>query len=358
MQKDFMVDTWGDVKKITVGKKVFLFGAGYWGQKIWENIDNYASSWDVAGFLDNDISKQNQKIGRLTVFSPAILNDYTLDEVVVLICCMTTAEISRQLYSMGVKNYYSVHHLSLPSELRTTCQQDNIDNQDVEWLLNRVEDERSREVVRSIVEKRKTGFFDYTDLRENGSEYFIDDFFDKENQEVFVDGGAYDGDTIEEFIEWTKNNYKKIYSFEPQKDKAEIIRNKLWRYDGKVELFEKGLYDSATEIAFCDGNEVLSGKIGEEGASSKVHTIDIDSVVYEKVTFIKMDIEGAELKALEGAIQTIQKNKPKLAICIYHKPEDMWQIPRYIDSLVPEYKFYIRHFGMRYAGTILYCSFK
>lgn len=358
MQKDFISDTWDDVKKCAVGKKIFLFGAGSWGWKVWRQINNYASSWNVVGFLDNDAEKQGQKMKGLTIFSPSILKEYSLDEIMVLICGLTTAEISKQLYAMGVTNYYSVYHLDMPVELRTSCRQDNIDSNDIEWLINRVEDERSKEVVKSIVEKRRTGFFDYTDLQEKGSEYFIDEFFQKEDMEIFVDGGGYDGDTIEEFIEWTKNQYEKIYTFEPQKDKAEIIRNKLWRYEGKVELFEKGLYDSITELSFCDGNEVLSGKIGDDGANSKIHTIDIDSAINGKVTFIKMDIEGAELNALKGAEQTIIRNKPKLAICIYHKPEDMWQIPQYIDSLVPEYKFYIRHFGMRYAGTILYCSVK
>ena len=356
MQKDFMLDTWEDVKKRVGGKKVFLFGAGYIGHCVWKNICDYNSPWNIIGFLDNDLSKQNKKFEGLNVFSPNILNDYTSDEVLVLICCLCTAQISKQLYKMGIRNYYSVYHLDMPEELRTTCVQTDIDVQDIEWLVNRVEDDQSRELVKRIVDKRKVGFFDYTDLRENGSEYFIDDFFNKENDEVFVDGGGYDGDTIEEFIEWTKNRYKKIYSFEPQKDKAELIRNKLWRYDGKVELFEKGLYDYATELSFCDGNKVLSGKIGEEGATSKIQTIDIDSAIKERVTFIKMDIEGAELNALMGAKETILKYRPKLAICLYHKPMDMWQIPRYIDSLVPEYKFHIRHFGVRYAGTILYCN--
>ena len=357
MHKDFMLDTWEDVKKCAVGKKVFLFGAGYWGEIVWKQMDNYASSWDVVGFLDNNVERQGQEIRGLTVFSPDILNKYDLSQVMVFICCLTTADISRQLYAIGVENYYAFYQLDFPPELRVSCRQENIDVNDIEWLLSRVEDKESGKIVKAVVEKRQLGFFDYTDLQGKGSEYFIDDFFDKDEAEVFIDGGGYDGDTIEEFVEWTQGKYKKIYSFEPQKDKAEIIRNKLWRYGDKVELFEKGLYECATELSFCNGNQILSGKV-EEGADSKIQTIDIDSVINEKVTFIKMDIEGAELKALQGAAQIIRRDRPKLAICIYHKPEDMWQIPRFIDSLVPEYKFYIRHFGMRYAGTILYCSVK
>lgn len=359
MQKDFMCDTWEDVKRCAGGKKIFLFGAGSMGQAAWKMMDRYATSWEVVGFIDNSAAKQGQKMQGLTVFPPEILKKYHADDVMVIICCMATAEISKQIYMLGIGNYYSLYHLDFPQELRCTCYQENIDSGDLEWLLNRVEDGHSREVVNGIVEKRKTGFFDYTDLKESGSEYFIDDFFDRAEDEVFIDGGGYDGDTIEEFIEWTNNKYKKIYSFEPQRDKAAIIRNKLWRYGDKVEFFERGLYSSETELSFCDGSEVLSGMIVEQGGDSKIRTIDIDSAVKdERVTFIKMDIEGAELEALKGAAETIRKNKPKLAICIYHKVDDMWQIPRYIDSLVPEYKFRIKHFGMRYAGTILYCSMK
>lgn len=356
MQKDFRADTWNDVKECAKDKNIFLFGAGYWGKKIWKEIDRYASRWEIKGFLDNDPNKQGKMINGLEVFPPSILNDYDPNGFLVLICCATTAQISKQLMRMGVKNYFSSFHLDLPNELRTTCYQANINRADIEWLLKRVEDDRSRELVSKIVEKRKTGFFDYTDIKESGSEYFIDDFFTKEDDEFFVDGGGYDGDTIEEFIEWTKGKYKGLYSFEPQKDKADMIREKLWKYGGKVKLFEKGLYDCCTELDFCDGDEVLSGRIEEGSTSRKIQTVDLDSIIAEKVTFIKMDIEGSELKALKGASQIIRKYRPKLAICIYHKPEDIWDIPRYIDFLIPEYKFYIRHFGCRYTGTILYCK--
>lgn len=80
----------------------------------------------------------------------------------------------------------------------------------------------------------------------------------------------------------------------------------------------------------------------------------MDDVVDEKVTFIKMDIEGAEYEALLGAKETIQKNKPKLAISIYHKPEDIISIPKLIKSMVPNYRLYIRHYSNADNETVLY----
>ena len=88
-----------------------------------------------------------------------------------------------------------------------------------------------------------------------------------------------------------------------------------------------------------------------------VYLTSIDSVVKdERVTFIKMDIEGAELKSLMGAKNTITKNKPRLVICVYHKPEDICEIPEYILSLVPEYRFYLRHYCSVGSETVLYAS--
>ena len=87
-----------------------------------------------------------------------------------------------------------------------------------------------------------------------------------------------------------------------------------------------------------------------------VECVPLDTVVSEKVTFIKMDIEGSEMRALSGARHLITTCKPKLAICIYHKLDDLWKIPLYIHSLVPEYKFYVRHHSILYVDTVLYAT--
>lgn len=356
MLKDFRTDTWEEFKTCVQNKKVFLFGAGKFGQNVWNEIKKYETKWNVVGFLDNDSKKWNNFINELEVYSPNILGNYDLDQIVVLICSMQTANIAKQLNDLGIKNYFAYFFLDLPSELRETCDQPEINKSDIDWFVNRLEDEKSKIIVQEIIQKRKSGFFDYTDIRSLGSEYFNSDIFEISENEVFVDGGGFDGDTIEEFSEFTKGKYKRIYSFEPQKNKAEIIKNKLWRYGDKVVLFEKGLYDCSTELYFSDGNASLSGRIEDAKTHNVITTIDIDSAINEEVSFIKMDIEGAELKALQGAAETIKRYKPKLAICIYHKPEDIWEIPKYIDSLVPEYKFFVRHFGWRYTSTVLYCT--
>ncbi len=81
----------------------------------------------------------------------------------------------------------------------------------------------------------------------------------------------------------------------------------------------------------------------------------IDNVCWEdKVTFIKLDIEGSELEALRGAEKIIRRDKPRLAISIYHKPQDYFEIPLYIRGLVPEYKLYIRHHKFNKNDTVLY----
>lgn len=93
--------------------------------------------------------------------------------------------------------------------------------------------------------------------------------------------------------------------------------------------------------------------IGDGDVVAEIARID-DEVQDEKVTFIKMDIEGAELDALKGAKDTILRDKPKLAICIYHKKSDLYELPGYILSLVPEYKLCVRHYTSISWETVLY----
>ena len=123
-----------------------------------------------------------------------------------------------------------------------------------------------------------------------------------------------------------------------------------------VEIIPFGLWSKRTELKFLAGKKVGS-RISKNGTEFvPVDTID-HVCASDKVTFIKMDIEGAELEALRGAADVIRRDKPKLAISIYHKPKDYFEIPFFVKELVPEYRLYIRHHKMVYFDTVLYAVF-
>lgn len=186
-------------------------------------------------------------------------------------------------------------------------------------------------------------------------QYFDTEIMTPVDNEIFVDGGAYDLETARKFINWTNGNYKKIYSFEPDADNFKRCKNSLEKRPiENLCLLNKGTWNAAGTLNFVMGGE---GSHISEGKNNNVsiQTEAIDNVVLdEHVTFIKLDVEGAELKTLQGAKNTIIKNKPRLAISIYHKPEDIIEIPAYILSLNPDYKFYIRHYKFSYNETVLY----
>ena len=184
------------------------------------------------------------------------------------------------------------------------------------------------------------------------NQYFPEDIFSLSENEVFVDAGAFDGDTIRQFLKITKQKYKYIYAFEP--DESNFKKMKKTRYDENIIVYNAGLYDKTAQIGF------LANKGGcstvEIENSNKIQTYKFDELELpdHKITFVKMDIEGSELKALKGMKETIKKYKPKLAICIYHKFEDLWELPMYIKELVPEYRLYMRNYTTYFDEIVLY----
>lgn len=168
--------------------------------------------------------------------------------------------------------------------------------------------------------------------KEFGSQYFDDEVMPKVSDEIFVDDGAYDLETAKKFCDWCGGNYKKIYSFEPNEDSYEMCINRLDLDPVEnLVLLNRGLWDEETELCFSMQGEGSSIDDASADGEIKIKTASVDDVVGDdKVTLIKFDIEGAELKGLKGAKNTIIKNKPRLAICIYHKPEDIVELPAYI----------------------------
>ncbi len=170
------------------------------------------------------------------------------------------------------------------------------------------------------------------------------------NGEVFVDAGAYDLTTT---LEWKKNcpHFKKAYAFEPDRDNI-VLCNARKGGDERIEIIPYGTWSKKEELHFTAlGN--WSSKIDADG-EEVISVVSVDDTVKERITYLKMDVEGAELETLKGARRLICDSKPRIAVCIYHKPEDMTKIPLYIKSLVPEYRMYVRHYSKSEWETVLY----
>ncbi|MDR0992867.1 MAG: FkbM family methyltransferase [Ruminococcus sp.] len=187
-------------------------------------------------------------------------------------------------------------------------------------------------------------------------QYFID-FMDITEDEIFADCGFFNGDTAESFIKETNNKFKKYYAFEPNAKNIEAAKPEI-KSDPHIVITQAGVYSHCTTLMFNDEHADASSftLMGEGHTEVPVISLDAFFADKEKPTFIKMDIEGSEIQAILGAKTLIQTYKPKLAICLYHKPEDMIEIPRLIKEILPEYKFLLKQHRDIGSETVLYCK--
>ena len=157
--------------------------------------------------------------------------------------------------------------------------------------------------------------------------------------EIYCDLGAYTGDTAEELISRTGGKYERIYALEPERKNFQKCLKNLKANDN-ISLYNAAAWSIDTELYFAGG----AGRQGRvDAAGKKVRARSLDSVLAgKKCTYIKYDVEGADLEAIKGSEYTISRYAPKICSALYHRPYDYITLPLYINSLCKGYKFYIR----------------
>lgn len=291
------------LKKNPNVKNIIIFGAGLRGQNIFKKLkESKFKDFNII-FCDNDSGKWNDKI----ISPEKLIADYKNDSVVIVgvsvnseVAISNRLQINKQLLEM---NFPKSKILMSPSKL-------------IGW------------------------------------QYF--DYFEPNDNEIFADVGALDGITAEDFADWTNDNYNYIYSFEANAGTIKPIENMFKLCKLKGEVVNRGLWDCTTTIKFNVNAQPGESQVTDEGEVS-IETVSLDEFLNGKrISLIKMDIEGAEYKALVGARKTISKYKPRLAISIYHKPEDIIELPKLILEMNSEYKLALRHYSLGASETILY----
>ena len=184
-------------------------------------------------------------------------------------------------------------------------------------------------------------------------EYFDMDILDTDRMGVYIDGGAFTGDTIEMFFQYFNN--KKIIGYEITEKVFRSLQKNVLKYGSDVEVKNVGLGCAYGTKYVKEEWNIVGNHLSDKG-NYKIKIVPLDADIDEKVAVIKLDIEGTEYDALVGAEKIIKRDKPQLIVCLYHNLEDMFKLPLLIHEFRSDYRFFLRYYGdgIRPLDYVLY----
>lgn len=357
------------------GKDIIIFGTGSYGQMLLRELTRMGMGKDIVAFCDNNESKWGTFVENVPVDAvDKLIMRYS--EAVYIIASSAYQEILKGLEKKRVSIFQKTEYLHLLElqlsfiqnnrekdlvsyagywfELYDDLQREGKLDQYKEEVLSYVEDDKSRQIINNRLNFFLSGDVTYLkNIPYDKDMYFSDDYYKMSEYEILFDCGAYDGDSLRRFIEQTQSKYELVCAFEPDEQNyckmVKLAEENCWQH---IEMYQMATGKENGTVSFSnDGSG--GAKIVSQG-DCKVEVVRLDDFIEKKPTLIKMDIEGAEFDTIKGAENILTTLKPKLAISIYHKWLDFYEIPVYLRKIVPEYKFKIRHHSKCLYDTVLY----
>lgn len=332
-------------------KKLIFWGTGAVAEAWWDDMNE-------AGLMPKyvvDSKKAGAKFKGYDIVSPEEIAGASDCAIVI----MSTnpylyQEITDQIKGMNL----GVQHVFSCSALYYWFCRERIIN-----LTKELDDEDSMESLISLMKARMEGkLLKDSDL--NNKQYFPIYLFSRwDDREVYVDAGAFVGDTLEMFLFEKFGTFESYYAFEPLRKNFEALKFRVerlereWGIVGKIVCVNQGLDKEIGEQKMSSLFPVGAtiGTNEEKVGLEIIKTVSIDEYFEEKrISTIKADIEGKEMDMLMGAEKSIKKWKPKMAISIYHKPSDLYKIFELIKSFDLDYKFAVRCHCASGGDTVLY----
>lgn len=338
---------------------VCIYGLGKFFRDVFEDRE-LKKKLGVNYLSDADQSKWHQMFYGIECVPPEHLKGVK-DLVVIVLIGGDTKEVEKKFKTWNIP-YILGYELLLEMSIHGEINKDDFEKNTILDVFESINSARSKEIYVEVLAQRLAPQFStkYFDELCSPATYFDHSCYEITDNETFVDCGAYNGDTVRDFLSVVKD-FDGIYSFEMEGSNFRQLTAYVHSLEeskrNKIYCYHAGVWDDKITLKY--GNEETAPKEGfsllkdENGVEVQAVKLD-DKLSGKRVTWIKMDVEGAELKALKGAEQIIKSQRPKLAICIYHKIEDLWTIPTYLKSLVPDYKFEIRHHTNTLGDTVLY----
>jgi FkbM family methyltransferase len=220
-----------------------------------------------------------------------------------------------------------------------------------EKLFDELEDDESRQILSAVIKLRLTGNPSFSRIfRLRMQEQYFEDFLELEKGEVFVDVGGFDGDTTEALLNrWP--NFREVHFFEPSISNMKHAQRRLVEHHC-LSYYQIGLSDKKGILGFCSSNGPSSAF--SDSGDELIEVDTLDDCLNQEVSFIKIDIEGLEMQALNGARRHIACEKTSLAIAGYHKPDDLRLIFQFVKRLRPSCSVFLRHYTEGMSETILF----
>ncbi len=328
---------------------IVIYGTGNGADRVFEEFEKLGIS--VSAVCASDGFVRSRTFRGFQVKSISQIESEYEDFVVVLVFASPLPEVID-----NIKDLSKRHRVIMPS---VPVFGDNIFNKDflekhideIESAYSHLADEQSKKVFESIIKFQITGDLNYCFQCETDKDEAFSILNLGEN-ESFLDLGAYRGDTVEEFLKYTKS-YEKIIAVEPDTRTFKKLQINCESIENCVTL-NNAIWSGNCTLTF-DDNKGRGASANKNGEEKQALCVDYIIEKYGKFTYINIDIEGAESEMLKGAHETLQ-NKPKLCMAVYHRSEDIFTLINKVKETNSDYKIYLRHHKhISFWDTNIYC---
>lgn len=337
--------------KIQRVKRIVICGGNPLDLKVREILASLGKRADFLTSFHQPTLSAAQGIPRITF---AELNALPKEDTLVCIAEEQNVGIITALAEKRFTNYIDFNFLHNPAMFDPALIYNNIPAITEAWAM--LADDESRETFVSVLEYRLTA--DPLRLRVAPWPQYFHPVVQPRKKDVIIDGGAFCGDTALDFARHVGRDCL-IFSFEPGRENYQTMVSMISKEGlGDVVLPVKaGLWSEQTMVPFDDS--LNDGSYISNQGGSQIKVIDLDLFAQRvKVTptLIKLDVEMAEARVLQGAEQLIKKHLPRLQVCVYHLPTDLWEIPLMIKRLSGDYRIYLGHHWLKHEQNWNFCE--
>ena len=333
---------WEELKKTK--KPVVMYGMGNAADRIIEILNSLGI--EISEFFASDAFVRGHSFHGKRVKKLSEIEAEYDDFVIVVAFAVQDTPTMDAIYSLNER--YELYAPDLPVAGGPLFDREFFAEhiKEFEAVYSKLADDRSKEIFIELLRYKLTGRIDMLKATEDDRAEILKTMLPLGDNESFVDLGAYNGDTVKEFIDACGGNFSAIYAMEPDAKNFKKMQKRLnesgFENDSRIHLFNLAAWNEKTTLHFA-AKAGRNSTVTSSGRETPADSVD-NALAGAKASYLKLDVEGSEKEALIGAQNTIKADHPRILLSAYHKSADLFLLPQIIDGICDGYKFYLRRF--------------